>query len=69
MEKREITLGAVQEMLRDIIEETYGNVKILGYAFSPNDILESCNKTAYKEVLLNFYDCIRKEYHCRELEK
>jgi hypothetical protein len=20
-------------------------------------------------VLLNFYDCIRKEYHCRELEK
>jgi hypothetical protein len=69
MKKVNLTIEEVTAGLDCIIDENNEMVKIAGCKYFPSEVLQNIDPIAYLEELLNYYNGIRDNYYCEELEK
>jgi hypothetical protein len=69
MKKENLKLNEVITMFDDIIDEKNGMIKISGYEYYASDVFDLMDPEAYREEFLEYYDSIRDNFYCEELEK
>lgn len=49
-----ISQDELRERFGEMLKDSYGEVKLYGYTFDPDQILRECDPTAYRCELANF---------------